>query len=80
MPVFALGEMGDVGRRLGTVMMFTAVGTLCGPPISGAIFRASGGFNTVSYYAGMSLTLNRLQWDRREIVTLQVVLSWLRLF
>lgn len=52
MPVFALGEMGDVGRRLGTVMMFTAVGALCGPPISGAIFRSTGGFNAVSYYAG----------------------------
>ncbi|CAA7271142.1 unnamed protein product [Cyclocybe aegerita] len=55
MPVYAMGEMGDVGRRLGTVMVFTAVGALCGPPISGAINTATGNFEAVSYYAGSAI-------------------------
>jgi MFS transporter, MCT family, solute carrier family 16 (monocarboxylic acid transporters), member 10 len=52
MPLYTLGEMGDIGRRVGTVMMFTAVGSLVGPPISGAIYKKTGGFESVSYYAG----------------------------
>lgn len=47
-----MGEMGDIGRRLGTVFIFTGVGALIGPPISGAINRATGGVQAVSYYAG----------------------------
>lgn len=53
MPLYEMGQMGDVGRRIGTVMMFSALGALVGPPISGAILRASGGLEGVSYYAGM---------------------------
>ena len=52
MPLYEMGEMGDVGRRIGTVMMFSALGALIGPPISGAILKASGGLEGVSYYAG----------------------------
>lgn len=52
MPLYDMGEMGDVGRRIGTVMMFSAVGALVGPPISGAILNKTGGLEAVSYYAG----------------------------
>ncbi|PPQ74117.1 hypothetical protein CVT24_012847 [Panaeolus cyanescens] len=54
-PVYAMGEMGDIGRRLGTVFIFTGIGALIGPPISGAINRATGGVQAVSYYAGTHL-------------------------
>ncbi|TFK19145.1 MFS general substrate transporter [Coprinopsis marcescibilis] len=57
MPLYTLGEMGDVGRRVGMVMVFTAVGALIGPPISGAIYRESGGFEAVSYYAGTAIII-----------------------
>ncbi|KAJ3512143.1 hypothetical protein NLJ89_g3694 [Agrocybe chaxingu] len=60
MPVYSMGEMGDVGRRLGTVMVFTAVGALCGPPISGAINTTTGNFDAVSYYA--------VQWEKADAV------------
>ncbi|KAK7039111.1 hypothetical protein VNI00_010296 [Paramarasmius palmivorus] len=52
MPVYEMGEIGDVGRRTGMVMTIAAVGALIGPPISGAINHSSGGFETVGYYAG----------------------------
>jgi hypothetical protein len=52
MPIYKMGEMGDIGRRLGTTMIFTAVGGLCGPPISGAIKGSSGDLEFMSYYAG----------------------------
>lgn len=53
MPIYKMGEMGDIGRRLGTTMIFTAVGGLCGPPISGAIKGPSGDLKFMSYYAGV---------------------------
>jgi hypothetical protein len=52
MPIYKMGEMGDIGRRLGT-MIFTAAGGLCGPPISGAIKGPSGDLKFMSYYAGV---------------------------
>jgi MCP family monocarboxylic acid transporter-like MFS transporter 10 len=51
--MMALGETGDVGRRLGMFMSIFSLGALAGPPISGAINKASGGFAAVGYYAGM---------------------------
>jgi hypothetical protein len=33
-------------------MTLTAIGALAGPPISGAINTASGGYSAVGYYAG----------------------------
>ncbi|KAF9053323.1 major facilitator superfamily domain-containing protein [Panaeolus papilionaceus] len=57
-PVYAMGEMGDIGRRLGTVFIFTGVGALIGPPISGAINRATGGVQAVSYYAGTAVVVS----------------------
>ncbi|KAH6887338.1 major facilitator superfamily domain-containing protein [Coprinopsis sp. MPI-PUGE-AT-0042] len=66
MPLYTLGEMGDIGRRVGTVMMFTAVGSLVGPPISGAIYKETGGFESVSYYAGTSIIVSTILmlWSR----------------
>ncbi|KAG6816511.1 hypothetical protein H0H87_005513 [Tephrocybe sp. NHM501043] len=52
MPAYALGDIEDVGRRAGLVMTFAAFGAIAGPPISGAINQASGGFSAVGYYAG----------------------------
>ncbi|KAF9001736.1 major facilitator superfamily domain-containing protein [Cyathus striatus] len=57
MPLYEMGQIEDVGRRVGTVMTFAALGALAGPPISGAINRATGGFNAVSYYAGSTTLL-----------------------
>lgn len=54
-PILEMGEIGDVGRRTGMAFTFAAIGSLAGPPISGAINRASGGYKAVGYYAGTSL-------------------------
>jgi MFS family permease len=52
LPMYRLGEIADVGRRSGMTMTLTAIGALAGPPISGAINTASGGYSAVGYYAG----------------------------
>lgn len=52
-PIMNLGGEDDVGRRIGMFMTITAVGALTGPPISGAINAATGGFKAVGIYAGM---------------------------
>lgn len=44
--------MGDVGRRTGMMMSVAALGALAGPPISGAINTATGGFEAVGFCAG----------------------------
>ncbi|KZP29024.1 MFS general substrate transporter [Athelia psychrophila] len=51
-PMMAFGEMHDVGRRVGMAMTILALGALAGPPISGAINNATGGFSAVGYFAG----------------------------
>ncbi|KAF7966769.1 hypothetical protein HWV62_37063 [Athelia sp. TMB] len=51
-PMIAFGEIHDVGRRVGMAMTILALGALAGPPISGAINNATGGFKAVGYYAG----------------------------
>ena len=48
-----MGDMHDAGRRTGTVMTVIALGAITGPPISGAIAQATGGFKAVGYYAGI---------------------------
>ena|SRR6267154_3864824 len=48
-----MGEMEDVGRRVGMYMSVIAFGGIAGPPISGAIMTATGGFVDAGYYAGM---------------------------
>ncbi|KAG5633038.1 hypothetical protein DXG03_008739, partial [Asterophora parasitica] len=51
MPLYELGDVEDVGRRAGMVMTFAALGAIAGPPISGIINKATGGFGAVGYYA-----------------------------
>lgn len=50
--MYELGDIEDVGRRAGMAMSFAAIGALVGPPISGEINKATGGFSEVGYYAG----------------------------
>jgi len=56
-PTMALGDTKDVGRRLGMFMSIFSLGALAGPPISGAINTATGGFEAVGYYAGSTVIL-----------------------
>ncbi|KDQ19991.1 hypothetical protein BOTBODRAFT_142625 [Botryobasidium botryosum FD-172 SS1] len=51
-PVAQMGDTHDIGRRVGMCLTIMAVGGLTGPPISGAIRDASGGFHDVGFYAG----------------------------
>ncbi|KAF9450277.1 MFS general substrate transporter [Macrolepiota fuliginosa MF-IS2] len=57
MPLYNMGMIEDVGRRMGTVMVFAALGAVVGTPISGAINGATGSTKTVSYYAGGTIFL-----------------------
>ncbi|KAJ3565582.1 hypothetical protein NP233_g7544 [Leucocoprinus birnbaumii] len=50
-PIMTFGGEGDVGRRIGMFMTITALGAVAGPPISGAINAATGGFEAVGLYA-----------------------------
>ncbi|KIK51630.1 hypothetical protein GYMLUDRAFT_50448 [Collybiopsis luxurians FD-317 M1] len=52
LPVYQMGGVGDIGRRTGMIMTVSAAGALCGIPISGALNKATGGFEVVGYYAG----------------------------
>jgi MCP family monocarboxylic acid transporter-like MFS transporter 10 len=52
MPLYDLGDIDDVGRRSGMCMTFCAIGAMVGPPISGVINNATGGFTAVGFYAG----------------------------
>jgi MCP family monocarboxylic acid transporter-like MFS transporter 10 len=54
-PAIALGALDDVGRRVGTFMALLAAGALAGPPISGAILAATGGYTAVGAYAGSAV-------------------------
>ncbi|RDB22890.1 Riboflavin transporter MCH5 [Hypsizygus marmoreus] len=58
MPLYELGNIEDVGRRAGMALTFAAVGGLAGPPISGAIYTATGGFPAVGYYAGTVMLMS----------------------
>ncbi|KAF9555809.1 MFS general substrate transporter [Agrocybe pediades] len=51
-PIIAMGEMHDVGRRTGMFISVLALGSLAGPPISGAINADTGGFKVMGCYAG----------------------------
>lgn len=66
-PMMELGATGDVGRRLGMFMSIFSLGALSGPPISGAINAASGGFEAVGYYAGGRSSNNHLIFT--ELIT-----------
>lgn len=49
-----MGDTNDVGRRMGMFMSILSLGAVAGPPISGAISTATGGFRDVGYYAGLA--------------------------
>ncbi|KAF9781198.1 MFS general substrate transporter [Thelephora terrestris] len=51
-PLVAMGDMHDAGRRTGIAGSAIALGAVAGPPISGFIIQSPDGFKTVSYYAG----------------------------
>ncbi|KAJ7198605.1 MFS general substrate transporter, partial [Mycena pura] len=55
LPMYYLGEVADVGRRSGMATTLTAFGAVAGPPISGAINTASGGYKAVGIYAGTTI-------------------------
>lgn len=57
-PILDMGETNDVGRRFGMFMSILSIGALAGPPISGAISTATGGFRAVGYYAGLAHITN----------------------
>jgi len=48
----SMGVSSDIGRRLGMFTSIMSIGALTGPPISGAINSATGGYEAVGYYAG----------------------------
>ncbi len=54
-----LGEISDIGRRTGMAFSIAAFGAVAGPPISGAINTATGGFEAMGYYAGMKVVVLR---------------------
>ncbi|KAF8265572.1 MFS general substrate transporter [Lactarius quietus] len=54
-PMMALGESADVGRRTGVFFTIASLGSLAGPPISGAIIYSTGGYSGVGIFAGCSL-------------------------
>ncbi|EEB89865.1 hypothetical protein MPER_11994 [Moniliophthora perniciosa FA553] len=58
LPLFEMGEIQDIGRRAGMFMSVGAIGALVGPPISGAINHATGGYEKVAYYAGSMVVLS----------------------
>ncbi|KAI9459461.1 MFS general substrate transporter [Lactarius psammicola] len=54
-PIMALGESADVGRRTGMYLTIISLGLLAGPPISGAINHMTGGYTAVGIFAGCSV-------------------------
>ncbi|KAF8322349.1 MFS general substrate transporter [Cantharellus anzutake] len=52
------GVQGDMGRRTGMLFTLSGIGALCGPPISGAIHDATGGYKAVGAYAGSILMMS----------------------
>lgn len=51
-PVVRMGRTEDVGLRIGLNFTVIALGAVAGPPISGAINAATGGFKFTGIYAG----------------------------
>lgn len=51
-PAVAMGKMEDAGRRVGMFMSLIGLGGIAGPPISGAIRTATGGFVDAGFYSG----------------------------
>ena len=51
-PLVRMGRMEDVGVRIGMCFTVMALSAVAGPPISGAINAATGGFKFTGIYAG----------------------------
>ncbi|KAJ6563642.1 MFS general substrate transporter [Mycena vulgaris] len=69
-PLIHMGEMSDVGRRTGTLFSVLSLGALAGPPISGAIASATGGYEAVGYYAGSTMVVAlAILWYVRYLMT-----------
>ena len=51
-PIVRMGRTEDVGVRIGMNFTVIALGAVAGPPISGAINTATGGFEFTGIYAG----------------------------
>jgi MCP family monocarboxylic acid transporter-like MFS transporter 10 len=58
----AMGDAYDVGQRVGLAFSIFAIGALSGPPISGAINAATGGFEAVGCYAGASTAMRQARY------------------
>ncbi|TBU50236.1 MFS general substrate transporter [Dichomitus squalens] len=54
-PTVHMGRTEDVGVRVGMSMTLVALGAVAGPPISGAINAATGGFKFTGVYAGTAV-------------------------
>jgi len=57
-PVVAMGEIEDAGRRVGMFMSLAAFGAIAGPPISGALISPTKGFLVAGYYAGGTIVVS----------------------
>lgn len=55
-PAGEFGDTSDIGRRVGMLFTICSVGSLIGPPISGAIHDKYGGFEQMSIYAGKTVS------------------------
>ncbi|KAF7364487.1 Monocarboxylate permease [Mycena venus] len=51
-PVAAMGDIGDLGLRLGIINTVLGIGGLCGPPLGGLLIETSLRFKAVGYFAG----------------------------
>lgn len=70
-PMIALGDVQDVGRRLGMYFSLLSLGALAGPPISGAINTATDGYSAVGIYAGESFeTVSNARTLMRRMIRL----------
>ncbi|KAF8906687.1 major facilitator superfamily domain-containing protein [Mucidula mucida] len=56
-PVIEFGDPSDIGKNVGMLMSIIALGALAGPPISGVINSATGGFVAVGCFAGSAVLL-----------------------
>jgi MCP family monocarboxylic acid transporter-like MFS transporter 10 len=59
-PATKMGGPTSVGERTGLLFSFTSLGALLGPPISGAIRKSSGNWQSVGNYAGTCALLQFL--------------------
>jgi len=57
-PLVEMGASHEIGLRVGLSNTVLAIGALTGPPISGAINTATGGFKFVGIYAGSVVVLS----------------------